>query len=193
MAIQRNTSNAVRPIAAYAIIFGYLFNVAYGFYLFLVLRINFSCEFVIPKLLKYRGVFPAEQFCLANSLLWTALLVFVLNDLVCVAVIVIANRGRKFDCSRRISGKKLSHAIIFMAVILAIGIEGYVYSDLRLARGHFVKVLEVDASTYVLHQVLILHAAVGLANLGLLCLLSGLYRNENEAAVGHHGLSGTQQ
>jgi hypothetical protein len=170
--------NAVRPTVSMPIIIGYFFNIAYGLYLYQFLRIDFSCQHVIPKLLKYTGVFPNNEFCAANSLLWTALVIFLLNDIAIVLVIAVYNRGIRLPFNQIVFAPGLVRALLIGFLALLVCISAYFYSDLRIGHNRPVQAMNVISTDYIWHQIIYLHLALGLINFVLMsCFVPRFYRS----------------
>jgi hypothetical protein len=171
----------VRLSVSTPIFLGYFFNIAYGIYFYQFFKIDFSCQHIIPKLIKYLDVFPPDQFCTANSFLWTALVVFLVIDLLIVATVAIVNRNIRLARDQIAFAPGLLRAILIWSTALALCILAYVYLDLKISRSNFQGAASEISGNYVWHQIVTLHVALGLVNfIDLACFLPRFYRNINQ-------------
>jgi uncharacterized membrane protein len=161
--MQQNPGYVPRSVGI-PIVFSFFFNIAYGFYLQKVFKVEFSCGHLIPKLEKYSAIFPREGICEANSFLWTAFYAFILNIVVLIIVTVLINRKILLSPGRITLKKSTLPAGAFFLFALILVLAGYVYADLRFFPRSSGRASPSSWEAYVWYQVLILHVGAGLIN-----------------------------
>jgi hypothetical protein len=150
----------------------FLWNVLFGFLVAHRIYFTLDCSNIIPLLLRFRDMFPDDQFCAANSMLWSNLVYLAGGALVATLSVYIVNWGKLLPRSARVIPpyyRKTIWSVAFLTVFLTVlwlG-TGFEFDGRFGSRRSATEYKDIFA--YATHQVRALHLLLGTFAFFFLC------------------------